>query len=65
MKKIIVIQIAILSLSVNAQNINGAFQLRTEGQVKKQLVNYTPTAESAQNMIGDLREMEVYEDDYK
>lgn len=65
MKKIIIIQIAALSLSVNAQNINGAFQFRAEEQVKKQIVDYTPTAESAQNMIWDLREMEVYEDDYK
>lgn len=64
MKKIIIIQIAALSLSVNAQNINGAFQFRAEEQVKKQIVDYTPTAESAQNMIWDLREMEVYEDDY-
>ena len=65
MKKIIIIQIAALSLSVNAQNIKGAFQFRAEEQVKKQIVDYTPTAESAQNMIWDLREMEVYEDDYK
>jgi hypothetical protein len=54
MKKIIIIQIAALSLSVNAQNINGAFQFRAEEQVKKQIVDYTPTAESAQNMIWDL-----------
>jgi len=44
----------LLSLTANAQNIQGSYQPKADGQVSKQQVTYTAADIVGQNLVWDL-----------
>ena len=49
----------LLSLTANAQNIQGSYQPKADGQVSKQQVTYTAADTVGQNLVWDLSELEL------
>ena len=60
MKRLLFIIVSFaLSVSANAQNINGYFHYRADGKIKKQEVDYHPATENAQDIIWDLSKLKL------
>ena len=64
LNKFYLLGLVIVSTSAKAQNISGSYQPMADGQVKKQQVEYVPTAESSPNMVWDFSELELPEVSY-
>lgn len=54
-----IIALTLLSLTANAQNIQGSYQPKADGQVSKQQVAYTAADTTGQNLVWDLSELEL------
>ena len=54
-----IIALTLLSLTANAQNIQGSYQPKADGQVSKQQVAYTATDTIGQGLVWDLSELEL------
>ena len=49
----------LLSSTANAQNIQGSYQPKADGQVSKQQATYTAADTVGQNLVWDLSELEL------
>lgn len=56
--------LAVISITANAQNIQGSYQPKADGQVKKQQVEYLDTKVTGENMVWDISTIELPDADY-
>ena len=61
---ILFLALAVISITANAQNIQGSYQLRADGQVKKQQVEYLDTKITGENIVWDISAIELPNADY-